>query len=279
MRKLSTSPNDCLAMSAELVELQKTFFASMRGGVADNLMPALALGRFATPKVGLAIYQNAYSARLREALENDHPQLGKYLGDELWQQLCAGYIALHPSNVRSLRDFGASLPGYMTITAPFSDMPQTAELATFERRLLDCFDAADAPLATWQALLSLPAERWPNLCPQFHPSVQLQPVQWNSVEIWRALKAEQEPPELSPASAHWLLWRDQEQITRFRALGADEVQAYAHFCAGGDFASLCEALQVQHEAEAVPGLALGLLQRWCLEGGVSAWAPPFLRRA
>ena len=268
-------------MSAELVELQTAFLASMRGAMANNalsdkalsekLMPALALGRYATPELGLAIYQNAYGARLREVLENDHPQLGNYLGDKLWQQLCTGYISAHPSNVRSLRDFGASLPSYMSVAEPFSSSPETTELAAFERRLLDCFDAADAPLATWQSLLATPPERWPNLCPQFHPSVHLHRTEWNSVEIWRALKAEQAPPELCPAHADWLLWRDRELVTRFRSLSRDEAQAFAHFHAGGDFASLCEALQERLEPEAVPGIALGLLQSWCNEDVISAW--------
>jgi len=257
----------------KLAELQKTFFAAMRGVAeqTDHLMPALALGLNATPATGLAIYQNAYSARLREALENDHPQLGNYLGDQLWRQLCAGYIAAHPSKVGSLRYFGASLPAYMSGVEPFSHSPQTAELAHFERQLLDCFDAADAPLATWQSLLATPPELWPSLCPQFHPSVQLHDANWNSVEIWRALKAEHVPPEAVASDAHWLLWRDDELITRFRSLEPDEVHAYTHFRAGGDFAGLCDQLQDRHEAQAVPAIALGLLQRWCLEGLVTDW--------
>lgn len=258
-------------MSAELAVLQKTFLASMRDASSKNLMPTLAPGRYATPEIGLAIYQNAYGARLREVLENDHPQLGKYLGDDLWGQLCGGYSNAHPSNVRSLRDFGASLPRFLAAAEPFSRNPQIAELAAFERRLLDCFDAADAPLATWQSLLATAPERWPNLCPQFHPSVQLHRTQWNTVEIWRALKAGQAPPELCAARADWLLWRDREQITRFRSLGTDEAQAYAHFCAGGNFASVCEVLQERHQAEAVPGVALGLLQSWCMEDLIRAW--------
>ena len=268
-------------MSAELVELQKAFMASMRGAAAnkaesDQLIPALALGRNATPELGLAIYQNAYGARLREVLENDHPQLGKYLGDDLWLQLCDGYIIAHPSTVRSLRDFGASLPAYLATTAPFSGIPITAELAEFERRLLDCFDAADAPLATWQSLLATPPELWPNLRPEFHPSAQLHRAQWNSVEIWRALKAapvnsEQPPPESCAARADWLLWRDSRQITRFRSLSADEAHAYAHFCADGDFSGLCEALQERHAPEAVPGIALAMLQSWCAEDLICAW--------
>ena len=267
-------------MSVELAELQKAFLASMRAAAdnvaANKIMSALAPGRYATPEIGLAIYQNAYGARLREVLENDYPQLGKYLGDDLWGQLCAGYISAYPSNVRSLRDFGASLPRFLATSEPFSNNPQIAELAAFERRLLDCFDAADAPLATWQSLLTTPPEQWPNLCPQFHPSAYLHHAQWNTVEIWRALKAEPKdsdngPPELCAARADWLLWRDCEQVTRFRSLGTDEAQAYAHFCAGGNFASVCEVLQERHQAEAVPGVALGLLQSWCMEDLIRAW--------
>ena len=44
--------------------------------------------------VGLAIYANAYSARLREALESDQPVLSHYLGDKLWASFCEGFIGI-----------------------------------------------------------------------------------------------------------------------------------------------------------------------------------------
>jgi hypothetical protein len=268
-------------MSSPLADLQRTFLATMRGGDEGALLPRLAAGRYASPEVGLSIYRNAYAARLREALDSDHPTLGIYLGDKHWARMCDGYIAAYPSTVRSLRHFGDGLPEYLRSVEPFSANPQIAELAALERRLLDCFDAADADHAQWEALLAMPDGEWPGLRLRFHPSAQRHRVAWNTVEIWRAIKNEQTPPDSSAAiNESWLFWRDEELITRFRSLDDEECIAFAHFLEGGDFSGLCDELLNWRAADAVPPLALGILHRWCLEGLVSHWltatSPPAL---
>jgi hypothetical protein len=261
-------------MTRPLVQLQRDFLATLRGVGEQALLPALAPGHRGSPGTGVEIYRNAYSSRLREALENDHPALASYLGDELWARLCEGYIATHPSTVRSLRDFGASLPGYLRATEPFAASAQIAELAELERRLLDCFDAADSDRAVWEALLAAPGAAWPGLRLRFHPSLQLHRVAWNSVEIWRALKAEQTPPSAMPASSsHWLLWRDADGVTRFRSLDEVEAAALMHFLSGGDFSQSCEQLLRWHPAQQVPATAVAMLQRWCDEGVIARWLP------
>ena len=261
-------------MTSPLAQMQRTFLATMRGGDDRWLLAQLAPGRYASPDLGLAIYRNAYASRLREALENDHPVLGAYLGDELWSLLCTGYIAAHPSSVRSLRHFGDSLPGYLRTVEPFAANPQSAELAALERLLLDCFDAADAECAQWNTLLATPEADWPGLRLGFHPSVRRHPVAWNSVEIWRAIKEQKSPPSAMPASnGHWLIWRDCEFITRFRSLDDEESDVLLHCLEGGDFSGLCERLLQWHAAEAVPSVALRMLNQWCLEGLISDWQP------
>lgn len=261
-------------MSAGLAELQRAFLADMRGVETDAAMAHLASGGIPAA-TGLAIYRNAYAARLREALENDHPVLGRYLGDALWARMCDGYIAAHPSRVRSLRHFGESLPEYLASVEPFSASPQLAELAQLERRLLDCFDAADAGRANWQQLLDMPQTDWPGLRLSFHPSVQSLQHAWNSIEIWNALKQDEMPPAAVREAGHetsdWLLWRDDERITRFRSMAFDESIALRHFLHGGDFAGACEALLEVHPPEAVPGVAIGLMRRWCDEGVLQCW--------
>lgn len=259
-------------MKSPLADLQRTFLATMRGGDDRSLLQQLAPGRHASPEVGLAIYRNAYESRQREALESDHPVLGTYLGDELWMRLCAGYIAAHPSTVRSLRHFGDFLPGYLCTAEPFAANPQSAELAKLERQLLDCFDAADAERAQWNTLLATPEADWPGLRLRFHPSVQQHFVAWNSVEIWRALKDGQTPPHAAPAtSSDWLVWRDTELVTRFRSMDEEESAAIAHFLQDGDFSGLCERLLSWHGADSVPAQALRMLNGWCLEGLISHW--------
>ncbi len=231
--------------------------------VADGQLPA---------HVGLGIYSHAYTARLIEALDNDHPVLSVYLGDDLWQQMCRGYIAAFPSRHRSLRDFGAGLPHYLAHATEFCAHPEVAELAEFERHLLDSFDAADAPRATWQQLLDTPQDRWPGLRPRFHPSLKLHRAEFNSVDVWAAIKAEQVPPPVGAAnSAHWALWRDEERISRYVSLTADERAGIAHSMRGGDFAGLCEMLLDWHPLEAVPSVALTQLRHWCDEGWISHW--------
>lgn len=218
--------------------------------------------------VGIAIYANAYRSRLRDALESDHPVLSRYLGDSLWTSFCAGFIEAHPSRVRSLRHFGQQIPGWLAVNEPFSAHPLIFELAAFERLLLDAFDAADASRLEWSAIQKLETDAWPRLRLQFHPSTRLLETRWNTVEVWRALKSEQDPPEAeASATPAQLLWRDEERITRFRPVEPNELIALqAGFVEAGDFALLCERLAQNNPAEQVPSLAINCLRRWFDEG-------------
>lgn len=221
--------------------------------------------------VGLSIYANAYHSRLREALETDHPQLAAYLGDTLWTEFCTGYIEAHPSRVRSLRHFGAQVPAWLTQHMPFAGHAAIAELAEFERHLLDVFDAADGGRIAWSALQALDPHAWPGVRLGFHPSVRLLPTQTNAVEIWRALKEAQPPPAAgTSATPARLLWRDTERVSRFRPVEADELLALQEmFSAQQDFAAMCARLLQASPAEAVPGMAIGYLRQWFDEGIIS----------
>lgn len=258
------------AADATLATLQRQFMAQLRGAPDAALARAVDVGRVSR-EVGLRIYTHAYAARLREALDNDHAALGRYLGDTLWTTLCDGYIAAHPSRHRSLRDFGADLPDYLAHAKAFRDHPEVAELAHFERQLLDSFDAADDPRAEWSALLARPAAEWPTLRLRFHRSVRLHHARHDSVAIWRAMKASRAPPAVQSAVQVWLLWRDADRVGRFRSLDSDEVAALAHCRHDGDFAGLCDLLAITHPADKVPAAALGYLQAWCGEGWITDW--------
>lgn len=254
-----------------LRDLQRSFQSSVTAG-DGQVMPHLAADRHISRDLGLSIYANAYRARLREALENDHGILARYLGDDLWDRLCADFVSACPSRYTSLRNFGDALPGFLADSAPFVQHPQISELATFERRLLDCFDAEEASLASWAELQALPAGDWPGLRLRFHPSLHRHRTEWNSVDLWKALKAEQPPPAASAGpGVEWVLWRDGELVTRFRPLDDEEAMAVDRMLAGDTFASLCETLLRWREPEAVPAFAVQLLQRWAEEGWVAQW--------
>lgn len=258
-------------MAASLADWQRRFFSALREPSAVPESLGLAPGHRTSAETGLRIYRNAYQARLVEALESDHPQLGTYLGDELWHALCAGYVAAHPSQVRSLRHFGESLPDHLARAPAFAALPQCAELARWERRLLDTFDAPDGPRADFSELLSLGDSAWPTLRLRFHPSVQPFAAGYNSVEIWQALKDGTAPPAAVARRSHWLLWRDPTLVTRYRSLDGEEADAVAHFLAGGDFAGLCERLLATRAAPDVPATALAFLRQWSADGWIGRW--------
>ncbi|MFZ1392480.1 MAG: putative DNA-binding domain-containing protein, partial [Dokdonella sp.] len=212
--------------------------------------------------------------RLREALEADHPLLALYLGDRLWAELCAGYIEAHPSQVRSLRHFGAHAPVWLTGNKPFSDHPAIGELAAFERELLDVFDAADAARVDWSVMQSFDTAAWPGVRLQFHPSVRLLATATNAVAIWRALKDGQSPPEAQPSTTPaYLLWRDVDRVSRFRPVDEVEQLALRSFLSDRqDFAIVCERLARIRAANEVPALALGFLRQWFDEGLIASAA-------
>lgn len=256
-------------MSA-LAVLQRDFLQTLASG-ADGVSDALADGPGGlAPARGLAIYVHAYSARLREALANDHAALAGLLGDDAWAELCTAYIAAHPSRFASLRFFGDGLPGFLSTHEAYASTPLLAELAGFERALLDSFDAADAVPAAWDGLAAIPPSLWASLRPAFVPSLGRLATRHGAVEAWRALR-QGTAPELAPARADWALWRDADLVTRFRSLAGDEAALLDHFLAGGDFAGGCELLQHWHDADAVPRTALAFLQGWCADGWIAAW--------
>lgn len=260
----------------DLAALQHDFYAWLRGGPIAPVAERVIEQGPATTAVRLGIYANAYQKRLAEALAADHEILGLYLGDALWDRLCTDYIAARPSRTRSLRWFGDGLPQFLASHEPFAAHPLLAELAAFERNLLNAFDAADGARLPWSAVLALRPEDWPGMQIGFHPSVYLQSCHWNTVAIWQALKAGQTPPAAAPlADEHVLLWRDAARITQFRGLVADEAAALARMReAGGDFAALCECLADHQAAEQVPARALALLQRWFDDDLVERLATP-----
>lgn len=214
----------------------------------------------------LHIYKNAYQTRLKEVIDTDHNILGLYLGDDLFDQMVAGYIQTYPSQNTSLRHYADKLPQFLAQQTPFSEHPILHEIARFERLLLIAFDAPDAERFDHQAINALPPENWPTMTFHFHPSVQLIDLSTNAVESWQALKTERTPEPAVMAPSCWLIWRNHERLTEFRSL-SDEEKTLVHMILNGDdFSAICEFLLESHAPETVGGVALNYLANWVDQG-------------
>lgn len=246
------------ALEAYLLDGQATAPVELRASLIGS--PAMDVEQ------GLAIYHNAYRARLQETLRGDYSCLHHWLGDEEFAALAAAYLDAHPSRHFSLRWLGEALPAFIEGHLVPQQSAPLAELARLEWAFTLAFDAPDGEPLTLQTMAELSAEDWPVLNVGLLPSVQWLTCHHNSLAIWRALKAEAAFPgsvELAQAEV-CLVWR-QARISRFRCLTRTEAEALDGMARQGwSFAELCGRLSMLGDA-AAPQAATWLKQ-WLSEG-------------
>lgn len=229
---------------------------------------------------GLAIYREAYRARLAAALRDNYLVLHRAMGDEAFDALAGAYLQARPSRHASIRWFGDELADFMAgAHAGALPHPAMVDFARMDWALRGAFDGPDAPLLSMQALRELAPQDWPALVFRLHPSAEIVGLDWAIEPAWRALRAHEpdtgEPaPELAAPleSAHALLvWR-QGLETRWRALEPLEAALLKALAEGRDFASIC-ALAARHggdeeaeEEEEAAATVVALLQRWLGDG-------------
>lgn len=259
-----------LCSMSKLARIQTDFLEFLLGH-SNTFIDHVARQPPVARQTRLDIYHNAYRMRLRETIDTDHPVLGVYLGDQLYNILVAGYIAAFPSTVRSLRHFCQDLSLFLSSNQPFSQQQILSEIAEFERLLLAAFDAKDASTVTVNQLASVAAEHWPAIKLVFHPSSAIFCQYFNAVAIWQAIKAQQQPPTAIKAvlPGYWLVWRNRQRLTEFYHIDAREQALWVHFRCGGDFAQGCELLTQYYPEQQIPAATVSMLQNWLAKGIVS----------
>lgn len=217
----------------------------------------------------LAIYENAYYARLVNALETTYPILKKYLGDENFNQLARVYAHRYHSHYRSIRWFGDQLSQFLEKDTRYQTLPYLAELAQFEWIMSLVFDAADAhPLGVLD-VEKIPIEQWEYMRFQTHPSLHTLNLQWNVIAIWQALSDDETPvPFKKNQPSTWVAWR-QELISQFCSLTPEEDWALHAMLMGKTFGEICEGLCQWKEMSDVSLYAASLLKGWVIAGFIT----------
>ncbi len=215
----------------------------------------------------LAIYGNAYRARLTEALASNYPAIAKLLGADDFGALAAAYIASHVSRRPSIRFYGDELSRFLAADAHYHDAPLLAELAAWEWSMTEVFDAADASAIDIEMLTRVPPLQWAELRFAFHPAMRRLDLRWNVPQLWKALTGDSErpQPELAAEPRAWLLWRAGLQIV-FRSLDPAEAAALSTVCDGRTFGEMCVQLCGHVNDEEAPTRAAGYLRGWVESG-------------
>lgn len=229
--------------------------ASLIGG------PSLDVSR------GLAIYHNAYQARLLEVLRGDYPTVHHWLGDEEFDRLALAYVRQSPSAHFSLRWLGRGFAQFIKRHLVPEQSAPLAELAQLEWAFTLAFDAHNGMPLTLEQMARLPPVEWPGLRVQRHPSVQLLECHYNSLALWQAVKAQTEFPgsHRLPTAETCLVWRA-ERHCQYRSLPAPEARAFCAMVEGRwSFSELCCELAVTYSEEA-PLQAATWLKQWVHDG-------------
>lgn len=232
--------------------------AALRG----SLLGSVAL----SAEQGLAIYHNAYRARLLDTLRGDYKAVHGWLGDDEFDALGAAYIAAHPSRHYSLRWLGAELASFIDGYLVPEQARPLSELARLEWAFTLAFDTPDAQPLSLAQMAELPAEDWPELRLRYVPSVQWLNCRFNSLAIWRALKEQGEFPgsQVLEQEELCLIWRD-GLISHYRSLGRAEATALQGMALQGwSFAELCA--QLSEYGEQAPLQAVTWLRQWLSDG-------------
>lgn len=223
---------------------------------------------------GLAIYHHAYRARLLEVMQGDFPAVWHWLGDEEFAGLVAAYVQRYPSAHFSLRWLGQRFAGFIGEHLVAEQSAPLAELACLEWAFTLAFDASPGQPLSLHDMAQLVPEDWPVLQVEWVPVVQQVLCRFNSLEIWRGVKAQATFPGSQPLSLAQvcLIWRDQ-QVCRFRSLEPAEAYALAGMADGGwSFSELCAELAVTYQ-EGAPLQAVTWLKQWVEDGLLQRRAP------
>jgi hypothetical protein len=250
-----------------LKELQDAFMQQVMTG--DTSLNEHVVGTKNVPaETRIAIYEDAYRERLIEVLENDYEMLNKILGEEAFRRLSLNYIDQYPSSFYSLRWFGSHLPEFLGYSENEGNHDWEAELAKLEWEFIGAFDASDSLIINENDIASIPGESWPELSIEFHSSVRLFSMWWNTLDLWQAAKDDRQPPQpvRLNQNSYCLLWRN-NLVTQFRSLESDEVAALSAALAGAKFPDICGALAEEvEEPEQIPMTAAGFLKGWLAAG-------------
>jgi hypothetical protein len=226
------------------------------------------------PADRLAVYANAYHARLEECLRGYFGALASALGADAFHDLVATYLMMHPPHRPSLRHAGARLADHLA-TEPFAEIfgrlvPHAADLARLEWAMSEAFLAADAPALGRDALAAVAPDAWAGLRFELVPSLRLVRCAWPVHLARDAFEAGAAAPALPPAPTPICVWRSEERVRR-RPLDPVEAAALDAVGAGDTFGGVCERIaETVAEAE-VPARASGFLATW-LAGGLLARA-------
>lgn len=248
----------------QLLRTQADFLAC----IIDNSTPPPP-GWDARRAAGIAVYRNAYRARLIDVLRSTFERTARLVGEDAFIQAAAHHLITNPPTSWTIDLAGEGF--WEVCTDLFANDADVGEVAWLEWAMHRAFTAADAVPMTMTdfaaAMARFETGQWDDLGFALKPGTALRSVSFDLVKLWAALSdplKEVQPAGL--AEPKWaLLWRDNEMPV-FGLVPQAEGLALKELMQGGTFGGVCAILANHVEPSQVAVLAGGMLRNWIESG-------------
>ena len=148
---------------------------------AERLDSVLLPSQTLRPAERLAIYQEMYPLRMRDALSSDYPALEHFLGDQFWAFVTA-YTAKHPSMGYTLNRLGDHVPAFLGRQQRFGNRAFLKDLARLELSITQAFDSPQSEPLDAKDLEAVAPEQLGRSRLVTSPSLRLVPLEWNAAD-------------------------------------------------------------------------------------------------
>jgi hypothetical protein len=217
---------------------------------------------------GVAVYRNAYRARLMEVLRDSYDKTWTWIGDDAFAAVACHHLILHPPASWTLDDAGKGFD--RTVAELLADHPEAADLAWLERAMQDAFCCADTPVLDPHAFAERTAgfgdAGWADMPVRLVAGLQMREVMTDCVALWNAIDSGEAVTAWQFAQPRTVLvWRH-GFTPRCRLATNPEVAILAQVRTGARFGDVCETL-VSRMGEVKGVAAAGtLLGQWLADG-------------
>jgi Putative DNA-binding domain len=227
----------------------------------------------------LAVYGNAYYARLLECLREQYPVLAKTVGEEVFDDFAFGYLQRYPSRSYTLNELGRLFPDYLAETCPRDEgdggWPDfLIDLATLEWTYDEVFDGPGVegqPLLTAEQLTALSPDRWPEARLVFVPCFRTLALRYPVHEYYRAVRDDEEAVPPGPAATFLAITRQNYTVRRY-PLARPEYELLLALTAGQPVGQVVAAAaeKAETDLDAFAEELRGWFARWTAEGFIQA---------
>jgi hypothetical protein len=186
------------------------------GKIDRVLLPSPTL----SPKQRIAVYQQMYPLRMRDALTADYPGLEHSLGSR-FEDFVAAYTSVHPSRGYTLNRLGDHVPAFLARQRRFTPRPFLVDLARLELALTEAFDAPESKALRAEEFEAITPARIEKTRLQTVPSVRLVALKWNADAYLDSLRDEKHNhPKPRKQASYVLVFRRNYAMYRLRVSAA-----------------------------------------------------------